>query len=124
MTSVLHGHEHWKRVARKFSDTSLPGQLLHIGFELVILVLDRIEEQALRQVGAALGVVHLLDEMLDLLDHLLERAIARPLGGNLAVERFHDGEQIAVERDFGAGAGLDGSHRYAPKLLTALGSSA
>ena len=28
------------------------------------------------------------------------------LGGDLVVERFHDGEQVAIERNVGAGGGL------------------
>ena len=37
--------------------------------------------------------------------------------GDFAIERLHDGEQIAVERDIGAGGGFDHAHRYSPKAL-------
>ena len=85
---------------RKFRDTDyFFVQLLHVRLELVVLVLHGVEKQALGQVGAALGVVHLVDQMLDLPDHVLERSLELPPGGDLLIERFHDREQIAVERD-------------------------
>ena len=72
--------------------------LPHVGFELVVLVLHRIQEQALAQVGPPLLVGHLVDEVVDLADHVLEGAFELALGRDLAVERLHDGEQVAVER--------------------------
>src|SRR5205814_7565626 len=55
---------------------------------------------------------------------VLERALELVPGRDFLVQRFHHGKQIAVEDDGSAAAGLDGAHGYAPKLLTALGSSA
>src|SRR5262245_162684 len=98
-------------------------QLPHIRFELVVLVLDRVQEEAFQQVHAALLLVHLIDQVVDLAHHVLERSLQLAPGGHLAVERLHDGEQIAVERDLGAGGRLDRAHGYAPKLLMADGSS-
>src|SRR6266568_1186809 len=102
----------------------LPSQLLHVRLELVILVLHRVEEEALGQVGAALAVVHLIDQVGDLPHHVLERAFQATARGDLPEQRFHHGEEIAVERDRLAAAGFNGAHLQAPKLLTALGSSA
>src|SRR5262249_37455186 len=99
-------------------------ELPHVRFELVVLVLHRVEEQALGEIGPPLLVVHLLDEVLNLLDHVLERSLELAFGGHFLVERLHDGEQIAVECNGCASGRLDGVHGYAPKLLTALGSSA
>ena len=99
--------------ARVLLASSLP----HVGFELVVLVLHRIEEQALQQVGPPLVVVHLVDEVGDLAHHVLERALQLPPGGDLAVERLHDREQVAVERDLGAGRRLDGAHGLGPEAL-------
>src|SRR5258708_23761672 len=65
--------------------------------------------------------------MMDLLDHVLEGPLERPPRGDLVVERFHDGEQVAVEGDGRAAGRLDGTHTQAlgvAKLLTAVGSSA
>src|SRR5689334_3732066 len=61
--------------------------------------------------------------MLDLPHHVLERPLELALGGDFLVERFHDGEEIAVECNGRARRGLDRAHGYTPKLLTALGSS-
>ena len=71
---VSHGQEQLNRVARKFRDiVAMPSvvaiyfrQLPHVRFELVVLVLDRVQEQALGQVRAPLVVVHLLDQVVDL----------------------------------------------------------
>ena len=56
-------------------------------------------------------------------DRVLERALELALRGDLAVQAFEDGQQVAVERHLGAGRQFDRAHGYAPKLLTALGSS-
>ena len=56
------------------------------------------------------AIVHLLDEMLNLLDHVLERSLEPVPRGHFLIERFHDGKQIAVESDDGAARGLDGPH--------------
>src|SRR5688572_15511495 len=88
----------------------LPRELPHVGLELVVLVLDRIEKQALQKISAALGVVHLLDQMIDLLDHVLERTLQLFPGRHLAIEHFHDRQQVAVEGNLGAGRGLEGAH--------------
>src|SRR5688572_27642089 len=100
------------------------GQLPHIRFELVVLVLHRIEEQTLQQVGLPIGFVHLLDEMRDLPYQIFERAFQLAFRGYLAVQRFHDGQQIAIERNLGAGCRFDRAHDQAPKLLIADASSA
>src|SRR5258707_413552 len=78
ITRMSHGHVHWNRVDRKFSDTTysldnlvhvlLARQFLQIRFELVVLILHGVEKQAFGQVGAALAVVHLLDQVLNLFD--------------------------------------------------------
>src|SRR5262249_56914501 len=100
------------------------GNLLHVRFELVVLVANGVEKQAFEQVGTPLGLIHLVDEMGDLAHHVLEGAVKFPLGGHLAVQHFHDREQIAVERNVCAGRRADRSHAHAPKLSMADGSSA
>src|SRR5436853_333822 len=45
-------------------------QFLQVGLELVVLVFHGVEKQALREIGPALVVVHLLDEVVDLLHHV------------------------------------------------------
>jgi len=50
----------------------LLGDLSHVRFELVVLVFDRVEKEALHKVGAPLGFVHLVDQMVDLAQHVLE----------------------------------------------------
>src|SRR5215203_5178851 len=55
---------------------------------------------------------------------IFERAFQLALGGHLAIQRIHDGEQVAIERDLGAGRCLDRTHDQAPKLLIAAASSA
>ena len=79
--------------------------------------LDRVEEQALGEVGASLAVVHLLDQMLDLLHDVLEGAFELALRRHFPVQRFHDREQIAVERDPGAGRRGDDAHDLYPEAL-------
>ena len=58
-----------------------------------------------------LTFVHLIHQVVDFLHHVFERALEAAPGGDFLIERFHDGEQIAVEGDGGAAAGLDGAHR-------------
>src|SRR5438477_6826240 len=101
----------------------LLGQLLHVGAEALVLVRDGIEEEAFSEVLAALAVVHLLDEVLNFAHHIFERALEFPFGGHLYIEGFDQRQQVAVECDLGAVRHLYRAHRYAPKLLTALGSS-
>src|SRR5262245_32671839 len=92
------------------SSGSLFRELLHICLELVVLVLDGVEKQAFGEIRAALLLVHLADEVVDLLDHVLERPLELALGGDFPVEGFHHGEQIAVQGDGRAAGGFDGAH--------------
>src|SRR4051812_23079689 len=61
-------------LSRGNSATLLLCQFLHIGLELVVLILHGVEKQAFGEVGAPFAVVHLFDEMLNLLHHVFERA--------------------------------------------------
>src|SRR5262249_5027641 len=81
-------------------------------------------KQAFSEVGPPFAVVHLLDEVMNLPHHVLERAFEPAAGGDLMIESFHDGEQVTVEQNADAAGGFDRPHRYAPKLFTAGGSSA
>jgi len=63
------------------------------------------------EIGPPLAVVHLIDEVMDFLHHVLERSLQLAFGGHFLIQRFHDREQIAVERDRGAAEGLDSAHR-------------
>src|SRR4051812_22513087 len=62
--------------------------------------------------------------MVDLPQQVFERPFQLPLGGYFLIQRFHDGQQIAVQLNLGAAGRLDGLHGHAPKLLRAVGSSA
>ena len=74
--------------------------LPHVGVELVVLVLHRVEEQALAAGRCAARRRSIWSmRCVDLADHVLERAFELALGGDLAVERLHDREQVAVEGD-------------------------
>src|SRR5262245_31657528 len=50
-------------------------QLSHVSFELVVLIRDGVEKQALGEVRAALAFVHLIDQVLNLFDHVFERPL-------------------------------------------------
>ena len=50
-------------------------KLPHVRFELVVLVLHGVEEQALHQIRPPLLVVHLVDECVNLPQHVLERCV-------------------------------------------------
>src|SRR5262249_20023738 len=108
----------------QFANCSFLRQFFHIRLQLVILVLHGVEKQAFGQVRAPFAVVHLIDEVVNLLNHVLERALEPATRGDLMVEGFHDGEQVTVELYANAAGGFYRPHRYAPKLLTAVGSSA
>src|SRR5262245_16518610 len=114
----------WRPTSENEARLTFLRQSPHVRLELVVLVLHSIQEHAFSQIRPAFRVVHLVDEVMDFLHHVFERALEAAPGGDLPIERFHDGEQIAVERDVGAAGGLDRAHRYPPKLLTALDSSA
>src|SRR5262245_39773815 len=75
----------------------LDGQLLQVGAQPFVLVRDEIEEETLRQVLTSLLVGHLLDDRVDLADGVLEGAIELAPGGQLAVQRFQQRQQVAVE---------------------------
>src|SRR6476661_322366 len=95
ITRMSHGQVHRNRVARKFNDMSvrlpaqpaepglLPRDLLHVRLELVVLVADRVEEQTLGEIVPALLLAHLVDEVVDFLDHVFERPIERLTRGDL-----------------------------------------
>jgi hypothetical protein len=68
-------------------------------------------------------VVHLIDQVVDFPHHVLEGAFQLAACSDLAIQSFHDGEEVAVEGDFGSGCRLDGSSTHAPKLLIADASS-
>src|SRR3982751_1531553 len=61
-------------LSRGNSATLFLCQLLHIGLELVVLILHSVEKQAFGEVGAPFAIVHLRDEMLNFLHHVFERA--------------------------------------------------
>src|SRR4051812_44438142 len=125
ITRMSHGHVQRNRVERKFSDTGLfPRELLHVRLELVVLVAHGIQEQAVCEVRTPLVLRHLVDPLVDFLHHVVEGPPERTLRCHLPVEQLHDGEQVPVERALRAGRGLDGAHGYAPKLSSALDSSA
>src|SRR3954468_1934939 len=121
ITSVLHGQLHWNRVARKLSDMDVSElflrELLHVRLELVVLVLDRIEKEALGEIAAAFGLVHLIDEVMDFLDHVLEGALELLAHGDLLIQRLHDRQQVAVEHNRSTVQGLDGTHRLSPEAF-------
>ncbi len=60
----------------------------------------------------------------DLAHQIFKRAFQLALGRDLAIQRFHNGEQVTIEWDLGAGRRLDRAHDQAPKLLIADASSA
>ena len=75
------------------------------------------------EVGAAFVLVHLIDEVMDLLHHVLERALESMAGRHLPEQRLHHRQQIAVEQHVAPVVVLDGPHGYPPKLLMAAASS-
>ena len=94
MTSVLHGQRALKpggekvqrHVARSIcvSASHLFASFFIYASSLSFSYLHRVEEQALGEVGAPLFVVHLLDQVVDLLHHVLERPLELALGGDFA----------------------------------------
>ena len=51
------------------------------------------------EIRAPFIVGHLFDEMVDFPHHVLEGSLQLPLDRHFAVERLHDGENVAVEGD-------------------------
>src|SRR6187397_1497086 len=88
-TSSDHRHESTKTRKRLPVESRLSalGKFLQVGLELVVLVLDGVEEEALGEIRLPLFFIHLADQVLDLLHQILEAAIERALGRNLAVQR-------------------------------------
>src|SRR5687767_4064793 len=85
-------------------------EFAEVRFELVVLVLHLVQENAFRQVGAPFLVGQLIDEVIDLAVEILEGSLQLLARGDLVVERLQHRQQVAVEDDLRARRGLDASH--------------
>src|SRR5262245_43234289 len=99
------------------------GELPHVRAEPLVFVGDRIEEEALDEVRAAVVLVHLVDQVIDLLHHVLERPLEAVAARYFLEERLDHRQQVAIEQDVVASGRLDDPHGWPPKLFTAVASS-